>query len=267
MKLQNIYVIKASAKINNIILKKESEMKKFIYTLFAVLLSVALIQGCKKGEEKKQLEVKPGDVVKYAKYITAAYKDQEMKTWGATLSKTESVKLLETLTVTIKNAPVEVAKVKLSDNTVMFMNAKNLGDKPVVFTEDTKAFVRNNASSKVFAIIPKGTIGFVLQENAEWIQVYIGQVDGKWITQQWVNSGFTADNAIVQDARIYEEAAAVLAKADSKPDQKKQAEENLNNLITSNGIFADLARKVMNPVENSGGVVTPGNESTAEKTE
>lgn len=194
--------------------------------------------------------------------------DQEMKTYGATLSKTESVKLLETLNVTIKNAVVEVAKVKLSDNTVLYVNAKNLGDKPVVFTEDTKAFVRNNISSKVFAIIPKGTIGFVLQENAEWIQVYVGKIDDKWITQQWVNSGFTADNATVQDARIYEESAAVLAKADSKADQKKQAEENLKNLVSANGIFSEMARKVLFPEEGAANTAIDskaGEEKSSEK--
>lgn len=226
-------------------------MKKFIYTASVILLSIMLIHGCKKSD-KQGLDVSPGDVVKYAKSATAVYKDQELKTWGATLSKTEPVKLLETLNVPIKGIATEIAKVKLSDNTILFTQLKNLADKPVVFIEDTKAYVRNNASSKVFAIIPKGTIGFVLQENAEWIQVYIGQIDGKWITSQWVNSGFTSEDIRVQEAKLFEESAAVLKKSDSKPDQKKQAEANLKDLTSTTGIFADMARNLLGPADGMG---------------
>ncbi|HNX25070.1 MAG TPA: SH3 domain-containing protein [Spirochaetota bacterium] len=226
-------------------------MKKFIYTLSVLLLSLILIQGCKKGD-KQGLDLAPGDIVKYAKFSTAVYKDQELKTWGATLSKTEPVKLLETVNIQIKGVSTEIAKVKLSDNTVLYLQLKNLADKPVVFIEDTKAYIRNNASSKVFAIIPKGTIGFVLQENAEWIQVYVGQLDGKWITQQWVNSGFTAEEIRVQEAKLFEESAAILKNAASKPDQKKQAEANLKDLTSSTGIFADMARNLIGPAEGMG---------------
>ncbi|PKL19125.1 MAG: hypothetical protein CVV49_02270 [Spirochaetae bacterium HGW-Spirochaetae-5] len=236
-------------------------MKKGIYTLTLLCLSFILIQGCKKGD-KQGLDLAPGDVVKYAKYATAVYKDQEMKTWAATLSKTEPVKLLETLNVPVKGVNTEVAKVMLSDNTVVFASAKNLGDKPVVFLEDTKAYVRNNASSKVYAIIPKGTIGFVLQESADWIQVYIGQVDGKWITAQWVNSGFTAEDQRVQEAKLYEESVAILKNSASKADQKKQAEANLKDLSTSNGIFAEMALAVLGQIsggaENSTGTDDAG---------
>lgn len=228
-------------------------MKKVFYVLSLLCLSFILIQGCKKGE-KQAMDVAPGDIVKYAKYSSAAYKDQELKTWGATLAKTEPVKLVETLNVPVKGGTVEVAKIKLSDNTILYIAPKNLADKPVVFIEDTKAYIRNNASSKVFAIIPKGTIGFVLQENADWIQVYVGQLDGKWITAQWVNSGFTAEDARIQEAKLYEESAAILKNPASKADQKKLAEENLKNLSTSTGIFAEMALALLGPVngdENS----------------
>jgi len=226
-------------------------MKRIIYTLSVLCLSLILIQGCKKGD-KQALNVAPGDIVKYAKFSTAVYKDQELKTWGATLSKTEPVKLLETLNIPIKGTASEIAKVKLSDNTVLFTPLKNLADKPVVFMEDTKAYVRNNASSKVFAIIPKGTIGFVLQENAEWIQVYIGQLDGKWITAQWVNSGFTAEDIRVQEAKLFEESAAIFKNTASKADQKKLAEDNLKNLSTSTGIFAEMALALLGPANGGG---------------
>lgn len=221
-------------------------MKKFIYTLSVLCLSLLLIQGCKKGD-KQGLDIAPGDVVKYAKFSIAVYKDQEMKTWAATLSKTEPVILLETLNIPIKGVNTEIAKVKLSDNTIVFASAKYLGDKPLVFIEDSKAYVRNNASSKVFAIIPKGTIGFVLQENAEWVQVYVGQLDGKWITAQWVNSGFSTEDLRVQEAKLYEESAAILKNPASKAEQKKQAEANLKDLSSSTGIFAEMALVALNP--------------------
>jgi uncharacterized protein YgiM (DUF1202 family) len=201
----------------------------------------------------------PGEILKYAKFSTAVYKDQELKTYAATLSKTEPVKLVETLNVPLKGAATEVSKVKLSDNTVVFVLAKNLGDKPVVFTEDTKAYVRNNASSKVFAIIPKGTIGFVLQENAEWMQVYVGQIEGKWITSQWVNGGFSAEAARIQEAKLYEESAAILKNSASKPDQIKQAQANLQDLSNSTGIFAEMAKSLLNP----GGTQDAGSDMNA----
>ena len=219
-------------------------MKKFIYTVSVIFLGLLLIQGCKKGD-KSAMQVAPGDVIKYAKSSTSAYREQEMKTWGATLSKTEPVKLLQTLNVLIKGVNTEISKVQLSDNTILFMPSKNLADKPVVFIEDTKAYIRNNASSKVFAIIPKGTIGFALQENGAWVQVYVGQLEDKWITQQWVNGGFTAEDLRVQEAKLYEESAAIFKNASSKPEQKKQAEANLKDLCSSTGIFADMARNLL----------------------
>jgi uncharacterized protein YgiM (DUF1202 family) len=221
-------------------------MKKFIYTLTVLMLSLVLTQGCKKSD-KQGMDVAPGEIVKYAKASTAAYKDQELKTWGATLAKTEPVKLLEILNVPVKGKPADVAKVKLSDNSVLFVLSANLADKPVVFIEDTKAYERNNASSKVYAIIPRGTIGFVLQENADWIQIYVGQLEGKWITKQWVNSGFTAEEIRVHEAKLFEESAAILKNSASKPDQKKQAEANLKDLSLTTGIFAEMARNILSP--------------------
>lgn len=235
-------------------------MKRTIYTLSVLFLSFALLQGCKK-EEKPKLEVSSGDVVKYAKYAAAGYKEPELKTWGATLAKTESVVLLETLNVKVKGKDTEVAKIKLSDNSVLYLSASHLGDKPVVFIEETKAYVRNNASSKVYVLIPKGTIGFVLEENGEWIQVYVGKIGEKWVTKQWVNSGFTSEDSKVQDARILDESVSTLSSDKSKPDQLKLANENLNNLASSGGIFADLARNALgmeNSVEEPGGMDEPG---------
>lgn len=241
-------------------------MKKIIYSLAVLCLSLALVQGCKKGNDKQAMDINPGDVIKYARSAAAAYKDQDLKTWGATLAKTEPVKLLETLTVPVKGVNTEVGRIKLSDNTVLFIPVKNLADKPVVFIEDTKAYIRNNASSKVYAIIPKGTIGFVLQENADWIQVYVGQLDGKWVTQQWVNSGFTTEDLRVQEAKLYEESAAILKNSASKPDQRKQAEANLKDLSSSTGIFAEMARMLLGPSDGMGDPGTDMNNTGGDDT-
>lgn len=236
-------------------------MKKFICAFSVLILGLMFLQGCNKGGsgDKQKLEVSPGDIIKYAKFSTSVYKEQELKTWAATLSKTEPVKLVETLNVPLKGTATEISKVKLSDNTVVFILTKNLGDKPIVFIEDTKAYVRNNASSKVFAIIPKGTIGFVVQENAEWVQVYVGQLDGKWITQQWINGGFTAESIRVQEAKLFEESAAILKNSSSKPEQVKQAQANLKDLSNSTGIFAEMARNLLNP----GGTQDAGSDMNA----
>lgn len=236
-------------------------MRKFIRFMPVMIIAFTflLLQGCNKGGDKQKLDIVPGDIVKYAKFTTSVYKEQELKTWEATLSKTEPVKLVETINVPLKGTSTEVSKVKLSDNTVVFILTKNLGDKPVVFIEDTKAYVRNNASSKVHAIIPKGTIGFVIQENAEWVQVYIGQLEGKWITQQWVNGGYTAEALRIQEAKLFEESTAILKNASSKPDQVKQAQANLKDLSNSTGIFAEMARNILSP----GGTQDAGSDMNA----
>lgn len=226
-------------------------MKKFTAIILLAMLSLLLINGCKKSD-KPAMTAAPGDIIKYAKSAAAAYKDQDLKTFGTTLSKTEPVKLVEKLTIQVKGKPVEVAKIKLTDNTVLYIQEKNLADKPVVFIEDTKAYVRNNASSSVYAIIPKGTIGFVLQENADWVQVYVGQIDGKWITQQWVNGGFTAEELRVQEGKLFEESSTAFKNPSTKPEQKKQAEANLKNLTSSTGIFAEMAKKTLGLSDNSG---------------
>ncbi len=226
-------------------------MKKSIGIISLLLFSFMALQGCNKSD-KPAMNTSPGEVIKYAKSSAAAYKDQELKTFGTTLSKTEPVRLVEKLNLQIKGKPLEVAKIKLTDNTILFVAEKNLADKPVVFIEDTKAYVRNNASSSVSAIIPKGTIGFVLQESADWVQVYVGQVDGKWITQQWVNGGFTAEELRVQEAKLYEESSATMKNPAAKPEQKKQAEANLKNLTTSTGIFAEMSKKTLGLTDNAG---------------
>ena len=219
-------------------------MKQKAVIIISAISLAALLACGKSGADKPGLNLSEGPV-KYARATVSVFKDQDLKTWGSNLSKTEPVTLLETIKLQVKGAETEVAKVKLSDGTIMYINNKNLADKPVVFMEDTKAYVRNNASSKVYAVIPKGTIGFVVQEMGDWAQVYVGQIDGKWITKQWVNGGYSSEDARIQDAKNFEEASAVLKDSKSKPDQKLQALALLKELSESSGIFSEAAKNII----------------------
>ena len=90
----------------------------------------------------------------------------------------------------------------------------------------------------------------------------MGQLDNKWLTQQWVNGGFTAEDIRVQEAKLFEESAAAYKNASSKPDQKKQAEANLKDLSTSSGIFADMAKSIQG-ISGGNGTVNPDMNGTA----
>lgn len=225
---------------------------KRIVIIFYLILSIVSV-SCGKGGDKKGLNPAEGPV-KYARSGVSVYKEQELKTWASNLSKTEPVTLLETLKIQVKGTETEVAKIKLSDGTVVFTSMKNLADKPVVFIEDTKAYVRNNASSRVYAVIPKGAIGFIVQEMGDWSQIYVGQISDKWITQQWVNGGYSSEDAKIQEAKNFEEASTVLKDPKSKPDQKSQALAVLKDISESSGIFSETAKNLIaaNSAENMG---------------
>jgi len=208
-------------------------------------LVIAASFSCSKDKGDKNKLIAENENVKYARFTASVYKEQELKTWGSNISKTEPVALVETLKVQIKGAETEIAKVKLSDGTIAYIQLKYLADKPVVFVEDTKAYIRNNTSSKVYAVIPKGSIGFVVKEMSDWAQVYVGQIDGKWVTQHWVNGGYSSDVDKIQEAKSFEEAAAVLKKADAKPEQREQAIGTLRDIAESSGILSDAARSLI----------------------
>ncbi len=217
-------------------------MKRIVIIIY--LISGMAFLSCGKGGDKKGLNPAEGPV-KYARTGVSVYKEQELKTWASNLSKTEPVTLLETLKIQVKGTETEIAKVKLSDGTVVFTSMKNLADKPVVFIEDTKAYVRNNASSKVYAVIPKGTIGFIVQEMGDWSQIYAGQIADKWVTQQWVNGGYSSEDAKIQEAKNFEEASSVLKDPKAKPDQKSQALAVLKDISESSGIFSETAKSLI----------------------
>jgi len=222
---------------------------KRIPVLILILL-ICIAQGCKKNSpDSDEISL----AKKYARYSTPVYKDRELNTWLATLSKTEAVDLLALEKVLIKNKPVEIASVKLSDDSKGFVAAANLADKPLVFIEDTKAHVRNNEGSKVEATIPRGTIGFIMEEKGNWVQVYAGRIGEKYIAKLWVQGGFSTDTALILEARTYEEACAVLAKkkTEVKPELWEEALGKLENLKSTSSIFAGLASDKMAALEGT----------------
>ena len=218
-------------------------MKKVFITVLTFFLAAMI--ACKNDGPGTSSLPKDEGPIKYARVTVSAYKEEGLKSWGANISKTEPVVLLETLKVQIKGSETEVAKVKLSDGNVLFVNNKYLADQPVVFVEDTRAYVRNNESSRVYAVIPKGSIGFVIKEMDEWVQVYAGQIDGKWVTQQWVKGGYTTDETKIREAKNYEESIAVLSSSSSKQDRISQSLAVLKDISSSSGMFAEMANEFL----------------------
>lgn len=217
-------------------------MKKSVL-MMVMALAFTLLLSC-KDQGSKGLPTDEGPI-KHARLNVSVYKEEGLATWGSNLSKTEPVIVLEELKVQVKGKETEVAKIKLSDGNIFYVNMKYLADKPVVFIEDTKAYVRNNISSRVYAIIPRGTIGFVIQEMDGWVQIYAGQIDGKWITQQWVNGGFTVEETKIREAKNYEESIAILNNRDAKQDQVSRALAVLQDISNSTGVFADMAKEII----------------------
>jgi len=211
-------------------------MKKYIVLS---LIFLFFISGCKKGDEPRKEDVALSK--KYAKYATSVYKNKNLKKWLATLSKAEPVELLtEEKGVKIGKDTIDISKVKLSDDSIGFIASDKMADKPIVFIDDTKAYIRNNTRSKVISIIPKGTIAFIISKKGEWIKIYAGKINSKWVTRHWVNIGYSTEEDLISEAKVYEEANAILA------NNPEKAIEMLNELGNSSSPFATLAREKMN---------------------
>ncbi len=218
---------------NIIFLSGDTTMKKAI--LMALL--PVLIFACKKEVEKK-----PDLAKKYAKYGIAVYEDQTMKKWMANLAKAEGVEF-DPAAVIVQPGGEDIAEVMLSDGKTGYLQLKHLADTPIVFIEDTKAHERNNPASRVFTTLPKGTIGFMIDEKGEWVQIYAGKIADRWVTRQWVRGGYSTDENLLIDAKLYEEATAALAKSGAKDAEKKEAKKKLEDLVKSSTIFSDLSSK------------------------
>ena len=147
-------------------------MKKNVALISALIILIAV--GCKKETEKNKVDVSLAK--KYAKWNVRVYKEKELKKVSTYLSKGEPVDLMGTETVKIKGKSAEISRIKLTDDTIGFLNSLNLADRPVVFTENTKVYVRNNISSRVYHEIPRGTIAFIIAEKSKDSQTKHGCV-------------------------------------------------------------------------------------------
>ncbi len=134
----------------------------------------------------------------------------------------------------------EISKVKLADDSIGYIEPKHLADSPVVFTADTKAFVRPTSGSSIYAVIPKGELGFIIAEKGLWVQIYVGKINEKYITQQWVEGGYSNDPNLVLEAKQYSTAIAALNEKDAE--KAAQAKSVLEKLAESNSVIAELAK-------------------------
>lgn len=228
-------------------------MKKYLLLLLSLALFISI--GCKKEEKGAEGGNASLSAQKCAKYTASAFKDKELTAWMCTLSKAEPVELISTEIVSDNKGKVmEVARIKLSDDTEAYIKLQHLADRAIVFITDTKAYERNNTGSRVKTTIPAGKIGFVVDEKADWLQVYVGEIDGKWVTQDWVNDGFSSDTSMLSDAKLYEEAVNTLFPAkDAKPAtaaQKEDAMKKLENL-SSSSLFSNMAYDKLETYQNS----------------
>ena len=221
-------------------------MKKIVSLLIIVSLALGLtLAGCKKDEPKKQEDVTLS--TKSAKYRLAVYKDLEMKTWLATLSKTENVDLLGISQGMVKNKKAEIARVRLSTGEVGYTPLSALADKAIVFVADTKAYVRNNMSSGTALVIPRGSVGFAIAEKGEWVQIYMGKINGKWITTQWVKDGFSSEESLIQEGVLFEKYSTILKNNNTSSAQniEKAAKRMKEMADTSTSFFKELALKML----------------------
>lgn len=227
-----------------------------------VLAGSAFTIVCKKDKPGKSDTTL---MKKYARYKVQVYRDKDFTQWGTTLEKAESVDLLSEEKYTgTKNRQYDLSHIKLADDKKYYLESRHLADKPVVFTgEDVKVYVRPNISSKVYATVPKGTIGFIVEEKADWVMVYIGNIGGKWITQQWAKDGFSADEGLVQEAKEYEAVTAMMDAPEINDTAMKAIKEKLSTLMKGTSVIAELARKKYDSLE--GKPAGEGEPKTTEK--
>lgn len=220
-------------------------MMRYLALTGAIILFMSI--GCKKSEKEKE-EVSLAK--KYAKWNIRVYKTNNLKKQLTFLSKGEPMDLLATEEVPKKGKTIEVGKVKLTDDTVGYVKISEVGDRPIIFTENTRAYFRNNKSSKVYFEIPKGTMAFVISEKGHWVQIFIGNVyyesgKKKWVDKKWVSGGFTEQTDLIPDARNYENSMRILNASDSTEKQVDNAKNTLKKLLGSGNIFSELAKELL----------------------
>jgi lipoprotein LenA len=219
---------------------------KRLFLSFGVVL--ALLAACSQQpaseEETAEKNQEPQKV--YAKWDNRVYKDKDLKEIVAVLSKCESVTKLGEEEVTVSSGSKEetfkVYHIKLADGVEAYAKENLFALKTIVFTADsTDCFVRPTMDSRLYYKIPLGTLGFITEEGDDgWVKIWIGKVDDggkeKWVTDQWVQAGYSDEIELIRDAKLYEKALETL---DKNPEEGIAALKEINE--NSATFFARLA--------------------------
>jgi uncharacterized protein YgiM (DUF1202 family) len=213
----------------------------------AVALGLLLLaySGCKKDAGKKE---ETALAKKYAIYKLNIYQEKDLKKILALISKGESVDLLAIEKIMLNKKEIEIAKIRLSDDKAGYLKAEFLAEKPVIFTENTKAHVRNNSSSDISDTIPKGALGFITGEKGQWAQIFIGNYydergNKKYLDGRWVQGGFIFDEKLLPEARSYEDAVKKIYDTASTVKDINQGKTALEELAKGSSIFSLPAKE------------------------
>ncbi len=219
------------------------------YLSVIAVAAMLILSGCGKTVKNPDGTTtdKPSTKTIYAKWSDAVYKEKELKTYAATLSKAESVEFISEEDVTKeangKTTTLSVVKVKLADGLEAYGKKDLFAKQAIVFIEDNvTCYVRPTLDSDEFCKIPKGKLGFVVEEMENgWKKVYLGElvINGqkKWVNQYWINSGISTDVNMIKDAKKFEKALSLFVK--DAATAKKMLDELSQG---TNILFSDLAR-------------------------
>lgn len=219
-------------------------MKKIITGL--IVLFVLLVVGCGEKAEKEapeETEIEKPKVEKlHAKYRASVFEDKDLKKFASVLAKGEEVTLEEVIKTTIKQKEVEVAKIKQADDSIVYILRRHLGGDPIVITEDdVEVKIKPTDMSDTYVRIDKGTVAFIEDTKGEWTKIYVGKVKynnkEKWLTGQWIKSGYSKDIDLVLDALKFEKA---MEKLKENPEDEV-AKDTIESLIEKNNIISELA--------------------------
>ncbi len=241
-------------------------MKKSLILLSILLSMTVITTNCKK--EKSKAKDSGAIAQKFAKYRISMKKAIDLKKYSSTLEKIEKIELLEEIpkgTIIQKNekdatkdikTKVEISKIKTSDGKIGFIDSKHLAEQPIVFIENTKVYSKNNKASKVITTIPKGNIGFVVEEKgSEWTKIYVGKINNKWITKHWVKkTSYVVDEDLAIVGRNYETVMKTIKKdpADLKDKELEEAKTSLKEISedANGGIYTELAIIELDKINN-----------------
>ena len=218
--------------------------------IIVCLVLFSFFFACKEKTNKNNIESSDETLtVKYSKYNTCLYSDVRLIQCSKKIKKADSLDIIDFKKQWVASLKAKsiIAKVR-SGNKSLYILRKFLADKPIVFTEETPLRLKNDYGSKIIRKIDKGTFAFIVDEKGSWTKIYIGKINGEWITRHWVRGGFSQDSNLVKKALQLEIAEKIIKKILKKKkvsDTKKaKAKELIETLSSTSGIFQDKAKKL-----------------------